>query len=537
MPVYLFVWNTILKMSHNKIQYWAWRPIAPQVKITMKLTVVLFFAVIMTCLGKVQYQIKDKDTADKFVAMAHPRKNVLFIAVDDLRPKLGCYGDVIAVTPHMDKLAKRGMLFSNAYCQQAVCAPSRASLMTGRRPNTTKVWDLKTHFRTALPDVVTLPQYFKQQGYHTQSVGKIYHDPQEAQDAISWSAPEILAVTDEIGGRYALPENDIPGIWPANKTNSTERAKVADSVYIDGRVSNDAIKVLNQIKDKPFFLAVGFRRPHLPFVAPEKYWAMYDHVKIPKASNPLPPAGVPEIALHNWGELRAYTDIPKTGYLTDEQKVQQLLQGYYASTSFVDAQIGRVLDELDRLGLTDNTIVVLVGDHGFHLGEQGLWAKSTNFEIATRVPLILSAPGQPIKNTASDALVELVDVYPTLTELAGLPLPAGLEGLSMAPLLTAPKSTWKKAAFSQFLRTPNKEKVMGYSVRTRNFRYTEWQEVSTGKVQAAELYDELNDPLETANLVNEQHQKATVKKLSAMLKGGWKQALPSASKASSPKPH
>lgn len=481
----------------------------------MKLTIVLFFASIITCLGNQQQRLSP------------PRKNVLFIAVDDLRPKLGCYGDAIAITPNIDKLAKRGTLFNNAYCQQSVCAPSRASVLTGRRPNTTKVWDLKTHFRKALPDVVTLPQYFRQQGYHTQSVGKIYHDPQEAQDAISWSVPEILAVTDEIGGRYALPENDIPGIWPANKTNSTERANVADSIYIDGRVSNDAIKALNQIKDKPFFLAVGFRRPHLPFVAPEKYWAMYDGVNIPTAGNPLPPANVPPIALHNWGELRAYTDIPKTGYLTDKQKLHQLLQGYYASTSFVDAQIGRVLDELDRLGLTEHTIIVLWGDHGFHLGEHGLWAKSTNFEIANRVPLILSAPGQSIKNVASDAFVELVDVYPTLTELAGLPLPSGLEGLSMAPLLEAPKRKWKTAAFSQFLRSQNDEKVMGYSVRTRNFRYTEWQDFSTGEVHAAELYDHAHDPLETVNLINQQQQKATIKEMANILKGGWKQALPS----------
>lgn len=500
-------------MNHNKIRYWLHCLTTPQSRIKLKLSVVLFFSAVITCFANAPYQVTPK--------------NVLFIAVDDLRPKLGCYGDAIAITPNIDKLAKRGTLFNNAYCQQSVCAPSRASLLTGRRPNTTRVWDLKTHFRTALPDVITLPQYFKEQGYHTQSVGKIYHDPQEAQDPISWSVPEILAVTDEIGGRYALPENaNIPGIWPANKASSTERADVPDSVYIDGRVSIDAIKVLNQIKDKPFFLAVGFRRPHLPFVAPEKYWAMYDKIKMPKPVNPQPPSDVPGIALHNWGELRAYTDIPKSGYLTDEAKVQRLLQGYYASTSFVDAQIGKVLDELDRLGLTENTIIVLWGDHGFHLGEHGLWAKRTNFEIDTKVPLILSSPGQRIRNTKSNALVELVDVYPTLTALAGLPLPSGLEGLSMAPLLDSPERTWKSAAFSQFLRDENKVKVMGYSVRTRDFRYTEWQDVLTGKIQAAELYDQLSDPLETVNLINRKEQQENVKNLAKVLKGGWKQSKP-----------
>lgn len=510
-------------MNNNIIRYRICGQIARQFNIMMKLTVILFFTSMATCLGNFQQQIKDKEISPR-------KKNVLFIAVDDLRPKLGCYGDAIAITPNIDRLAKRGTVFTRAYCQQSVCAPSRASVLTGRRPNTTKVWDLKTHFRTAIPDVVTLPQYFKQQGYHTQSVGKIYHDPQEAQDAVSWSVPEMLAVTDEIGGRYALPENDIPGIWPANKTNSTERANVPDSVYIDGRVSIDAVHVLNQIKDKPFFLAVGFRRPHLPFVAPEKYWALYDGKKIPMPTNPLPPSNVPEIALHNWGELRAYTDIPKSGYLTDDEKTHQLIQGYYASTSFVDAQIGRVLDELDRLGLTENTIVVLWGDHGFHLGEHGLWAKTTNFEMDTRVPLILSSPDKFVKNAKSNALVELVDVYPTLTELAGLALPSGLEGVSMAPLLEEPERAWKTAAFSQFLRLENNKlknnKVMGYSIRTPDFRYTEWQDFVTGKVQAAELYDHVNDPLETDNMINQKQQKANIKKLADLLRGGWERALP-----------
>lgn len=493
----------------------------------MKPPIVLLLTSIATCLGNLHAQPGNPDDKVAAGAVARPRKNVLFIAVDDLRPKLGCYGDALAITPNIDKLAKRGVLFTNAYCQQAVCAPSRASLLTGRRPDTTKVWDLRTLFRTALPDVVTLPQYFKQWGYHSQSVGKIYHDPQEAQDAISWSVPETLAVTDAIGGRYALPENlNVPGIWPASKANSTERADVADNVYIDGRVSDEAIKILNQISDRPFFLAVGFRRPHLPFVAPEKYWAMHDNKKLPGPPNPLPPSGVPEIALHNWGELRAYTDIPDSGYLTDQEKVHQLIQGYYASTSFVDAQIGKVLDELDRLNLTDNTIIVLWGDNGFHLGEHGLWAKRTNFEIDTRVPLIVCSPDQAAKNKTSNALVELVDVYPTLTELAGLQRPSGLEGLSMVPLLAEPARSWKTAAFSQFLRAENKEKIMGYSIRTQDFRYTEWWDVSSGKVEAAELYDRLNDPEESTNLINQQQHRETIKGLADMLKGGWKRALP-----------
>lgn len=506
-------------MNHTKFRYLIRCLMSSQVFSVLKLTLVLIFTSILSCFGTIGKELVKQDTI---------RKNILFIAVDDLRPQLGCYGDAIAVTPNIDKLAKRGIIFNNAYCQQAVCAPSRSSLMTGRRPNTTKVWDLKTHFRTALPDVLTLPQYFKQQGYRTQSVGKIYHDPQEAQDEVSWSVPEVLAVTDEIGGRYALPENDIPGIWPANKTNSTERADVADSVYIDGRVANDAVKILKEIKDKPFFLAVGFRRPHLPFVAPEKYWALYDDKKIPMPKNPQPPAAVPDIALNNWAELRAYTDIPDIGALTDPEKLHQLIQGYYASTSFVDAQIGKVIDELDKLGLTENTVIVLWGDHGFHLGEHGLWTKSTNFELDTRVPLIVCSPDQPVRNVRSDALVELVDVYPTLTELAGLPLPKDLEGLSLAPLLAQPGQSWKSAAFSQFLRS--KEKIMGYSIRTRNFRYTEWQDFASGEMKAAELYDHLADPLETVNLIHQAKQKENIQKMADLLHKGWKHALPSVSK-------
>jgi iduronate 2-sulfatase len=508
--------------------------------LTMKQTLFLFLATLVTCFGDLsardvgpngkgvtapQFGVQTKAAPSQPVSP--PRKNVLFIAVDDLRTSLGCYGDPIAITPNLDKLAGSGIRFSNAYCQQAVCAPSRSSIMTGRRPDTTKVWDLKTHFRTALPDVVTLPQYFKQQGYHTQSVGKIYHDPQVAQDAPSWSVSETLAVTDDIGGRYALPENlNVPGIWPASKGNATERADVADNAYIDGRVSDEAIKILNQIKDRSFFLAVGFRRPHLPFVAPEKYWAMYDDKVIPAPANPRPPSGVPGIALNNWEELRAYVDIPDGGDLTDQKKVRQLRHGYYASTSFVDAQIGRVLDELDRLHLTDNTIIVLWSDHGVHLGEHGLWAKRTNFEDDTHVPLIVCSPGQSVRGKASNALVELVDVYPTLTELAGLPLPAGLEGLSLVPLLADPPRPWKTAAFSQFPRSENKTQVMGYSIRTRDFRYTEWRDVSSGKVQAAELYDYTNDPLETANLIDEEGQQESIKRLAGMLAAGWKHAVP-----------
>lgn len=454
------------------------------------------------------------------------RPNVLFIAVDDLRPKLGCYGDPDAITPNIDRLAERGILFENAYCQQAVCAPSRSSLMTGKRPDRTKVWNLSTHFRKALPNVVTLPQYFKKNGYHTQSVGKIYHDPASAQDSISWSVPATLAVTGTAGPKYVLDSNiNKKGSW---KAAATENADVPDSVYVDGKVSNAAVKILQEIKAKPFFLAVGFRRPHLPFSAPSKYWSMYDRSLLQLPKNPSSPKGAPGIALHKSKELRGYTDVPKTGEIS-EQKIRELLHGYYASTTYVDTQIGKLLSTLEELDLMKNTIIVLWSDHGYHLGEHDLWSKTTNFELDTRVPLIISTPAKANQGIRTDALVELVDLYPTLADLAGLPKPEGVEGSSMKPLLKNPSLEWKKAAFSQFPRPwfyKDEPEVMGYSVRTRNYRYTQWQDFTTGEVKYSELYDHINDPGETQNVVDDDKYRRQVRNLSKILKQGWKKARP-----------
>ncbi|RAV29544.1 sulfatase [Sinomicrobium soli] len=454
------------------------------------------------------------------------KPNILFIAVDDLRPNLGCYGNSVAITPNIDRLAARGIVFDNAYCQQAVCAPSRASLMTGRRPDRTKVWNLNTHFRKALPDVVTLPQYFKQHGYHTECVGKIYHDPEQAQDLVSWSVPETLAVTGKAGPKYVLDINtNKKGSW---KAAATENANVEDSAYVDGKVSRAAVNILNTIKDKPFFLAVGFRRPHLPFSAPQKYWSMYDRESLPLPANPDTPDGTPEVALHSSKELRGYTDIPESGPIP-RQKIRELIHGYYASTSFIDAQIGKLLDRLEQLHLMENTIIVLWSDHGYHLGEHNLWSKTTNFELDTRVPLILSVPGQKQHGEHTDALVELVDLYPTLAELAGLPAPEGVEGISMGPLLSHPDKKWKKAVFSQFPRPwfyKDEPEIMGYSVRTRNYRYTEWLDFRTREVKARELYNHRNDPRETRNLANNNRFSEQVDRLSHVLKAGWQKATP-----------
>ncbi len=446
--------------------------------------------------------------------------NVLFIAVDDLRPTLGAYGDAHARTPSIDLLAERGLVFTRAYSQQSVCNPSRASLMTGRRPTTTRVFDNDGHFRQALPDVVTLPQYFIQHGYQARAVGKIYHDPAWAQDAVSWSAKERWSVTDEAGGKYVLEYTEHNG-W---KARATERMDVPENNYIDGRVADAAIQVLDEIHDRPFFLAVGFRRPHLPFSAPATYWDLYDREAMPLPGPAEPPEDVPPLALHDWAELRGYTDIPEKGPLSVD-KQRELIHGYYAAVSYVDAQIGRLLEKLDEHRLRENTVVVLWSDHGFHLGEHGLWGKGTNFELDTRVPLILSVPGQRAIGTTR-ALVELVDLYPTLADLAGLDLPDGLEGTSLVPLLEEPDRAWKTAVFSLFPRQEKGKDLMGYSVRTDRFRYTEWVDSSTGAIYARELYDYEVDPRETKNLASSEQHADAVARLSALQRAGWQKAKP-----------
>ncbi len=467
------------------------------------------------------------------------RKNILFIAIDDLRPELGCYGHPMVKSPCIDSLAKQGILFERTYCQQAVCGPSRASLLTGRRPDTTKIYDLKTHIRTTMPDVVTLQQYFKNNGYFSEGIGKLFHI--QLEDAASYSVPHRYGT----GGLYALDENkkllegggkEFPNegnnaerIGPVIRySNATECADVPDDVYVDGTVAAMAIASLGKLapkakaeKDKqPFFLGVGFVKPHLPFCAPRKYWDLYDRKKI-QMPYPDRPKNTPDIAFTSWPELRNYSDIPDVGPC-DEARTRQLIHGYYACVSFVDAQVGRVLAELDRLDLRKDTIVVLWGDNGWKLGEYSAWSKHTNFELDTRIPMIVSDPDLP-KGVRTGALSELVDIYPALCELCGLPLPEGLEGTSFVPLMNDPVRPWKKAAFSQYPRPQN---IMGYSIRTDQYRYTEWQDRKTGEVKERELYDLKNDPLCKESIVFKPENKELVETLHAMLKAGWKNAKP-----------
>ncbi len=462
---------------------------------------------------------------------ADKKPNILFIAIDDLRPELGCYGDNHIKSPNIDRIAKAGMLFKRAYCQQAVCSPSRTSLMTGTRPDTTRVWDLVTHFRTTTPDVVTLGQHFMANGYFVQGMGKIYHSSLD--DEPSWSVP----LGKPKAKNYALPENlkldqredkgkpkSKSGTPPNSRGPAFEAADVPDDTFQDGKVAELAVTTLRDMstKKQPFFLAVGFVKPHLPFVAPQKYWDLYDPDALQLAPNPFYPKGAPDYAIRKHsGELKSYHGIPADSIPDD--LARKLKHGYYASISYVDAQVGKVLDELDRLGLRENTIVILWGDHGWKLGEHSAWAKHSNTENDTHAPLLVSVPGMKQSGATTEALVEFVDIYPSLADLAGLPLPAHLEGTSFKPLLDDPARPWKSAAFSQYPR----EKLMGYTMRTDRHRFTIWVDAKDhAKVDAIELYDHQSDPQENTNVANDPANAATVAQLTAQWKKGWQAAKP-----------
>lgn len=471
---------------------------------------------------------------------ARQRPNVLFIAADDLRPELGCYGNSIVRTPNVDSLASRSLLFRRAYCQSPVCGPSRASLLTGLRPDTTRVWGNRTHFRDILPDVVTLPQRFKQEGYHTEAIGKVMHG--KMTDRPSWSVPawpedgwqagmqyvdeaSLAAIRAKSQGRV-LSGSEIPTLeW--TKRNSWQAPDVPDNALQDGQVGDRAVEALRRLKDKPFFLAVGFQKPHLPFTAPRRYFDLYDPDEIPVPKDQRPPLDWPNSAFTRWQELRGYTDIPRTGPLPDG-KARELIHGYYAATSYMDAQAGRVLDELDHLGLSGDTVVVLFGDHGWHLGEQDLWAKTTNFEVAARAPLMVHVPGMRSGGRTCDRLVEFVDIYPTLCEACGIATPEQLEGTSAMPLLEDPGLVWKKAAFNQITRpylADQDWEQMGYSMRTDRYRYSEWVDRDRQVVSRA-LFDFRIAPSETVNLADRKDHRGLVETLSGQMGAGWRAALP-----------
>ncbi len=470
-------------------------------------------------------------------ALAAQKPNVLFIAVDDLRPELGCYGNKIVKTPNIDRIAARGLVFNKAYVAQAVCSPSRTAIMTGLRPDVTKVWDLVTHFRVAQPDCVTLPQHFKANGYHTAALSKIYHSGFE--DGRSWNEPhwypkgravdtdpvdwtkQIVTKHDVNTEEFSAPLKDGPerkNGKGAKKGPAFEVSPKPDDQLPDGATAAEAVQRLAALKSKsePFFLAVGFLKPHLPFVAPKKYWDLYDPNKIPVPTTDKLPVGSPEFAGHTNGELHAYPGVPKENPIPADF-AKTLRHGYYACISYTDAQIGRLLDALDKEGLADNTIIVLWGDHGWQLGEHGLWHKHTNFEIAARAPLLISVPKSKTAGQKCTAPVEFVDVYPTLADLCGLPAPTGLTGMSLKPFIENPSAPPMKVAISQYPRGSDGGPVMGYSIRDPRWRATFWRERDGAKIVATELYDEQNDPTETVSLADKPEHQALLETLAKNL--------------------
>ncbi|MDP6305758.1 MAG: sulfatase [Verrucomicrobiota bacterium] len=446
-------------------------------------------------------------------AMTKP--NILFIAVDDLRPSIGCYGDGHAITPNLDRLAKRGVRFAQAHCQVAVCNPSRASLMTGLRPDTLGVWTLPIHFREAKPNVVTLPQWLRRHGYTAVGHGKIYHNP--TPDPQSWSEP-IRPIQFQRG--YAkgwqarirevqakLPDND----WRKNNLRgpATAAPVIDDHQLVDGARTNMAIKDLRRLgqAEKPFFLALGFIRPHLAWISPKKYWDLYDPKTLPVIIDGEVTPNTPPYALSTSYELTHYMDFIDFPKPWDEQRVsdavaRRLMHAYYASVSYVDAQLGRLLTALDDAGLADNTIIVLWSDHGWKLGEYNGWGKMTNYEIDTRVPFIIAAPGMKTAGQSTDTPVELLDIFPTLCDMAGIPMPDFVQGTSLLPLLKNPAAKIDRVAHSQYYRNHDGTEYMGYAMRTVTHRFVEWREFGTGKVTARELYDHRQNHSETANVID-----------------------------------
>ncbi|MEN8773081.1 MAG: sulfatase [Akkermansiaceae bacterium] len=471
--------------------------------------------------------------------------NVVMIAVDDMRPELGCYGAEHVKSPNIDRLAASGLLFEQAFCQQAICGPSRASLLTGLRPDAVGIHGNHAHYRDKNPGVVTLPQFFKNAGYFTAACGKINHGvfPKGKApkwdvmgDEKSWSVPAFRP-----GPRYYYTEEGVEAaqgifrkMFPKRPLAdwdqylvfgpAEEAAPVEDDVLYDGQVARRAVEYLEGFggkQDQPFFLAVGFIKPHSPYIAPEKYFDLYDREKIQLAKTTQWPEGAPKFAGHGSGEKRRYTDQPKKGAFTDANQ-RETRHAYYACISYIDAQIGRVLDALDENGLADNTVVMLWSDHGYHLGEKGLWGKTTNYELDTRVAMICRKPGMKGKGMKTKALVELVDVYPSLVDLCGLKVGRQLEGKSIAALLEDPGRDWKGAAFSQF----GKGKAKGFAMRTKEYRYVEW--IQNDEVIARELYDRLEDPGEELNLLNGDERSEVAETLSLQLNRGkgWRNVLP-----------
>ncbi|MDO6761208.1 sulfatase [Tamlana sp. 2_MG-2023] len=512
------------------------------------------------------------------------KPNILFIGIDDLRPELGCYGSDIAISPNLDKLASQGILFQNAYCQQAICGPSRASLLTGIRPETSGVFHNYIKFRDVNPDVVTLPQHFKNNGYETVYTGKIFHHG-DLDDEKSWSrlpaidsmtskgikSPVGFALEKNIKERAETRKDMIAKYGDVAKYGlamgqAYESADVPDNTYSDGYNTELAIATMKDMLSKgdtPFFLGLGFNKPHLNWVAPKKYWDLYDRDKITLTAQDTMPLNGAQMGLHPSFELRVRSGIPKKGPI-DAELAKTLKHAYLACVSYVDAQIGKMISGLEEAGIRDNTIIIVWSDHGWHLGDMGIWGKATNYEIATRVPMMIWTPDMPkgSQGKTTDALVELIDMYPTLSELAGLDIPKHVEGTSFVPLINEPDVPWKTAVFSQFpspalrewgaypIRPAMRETyfgplleeveariikqqgdtwdremfentLMGYAMRTEQYRFILWKDREELEKEPVfiELYDHSTDSNETKNIAN--NHPELVAKLMAQFNKGW----------------
>lgn len=542
----------------------------------MRIIIILLLVCLSSCSTKIDHR-------------ENPKPNILFIAIDDLRPELGCYGSKSAVSPNLDKLASEGLLFNNAYCQQAICGPSRASVLTGIRPETSGVFHNYIKFREVNPEVITLPQHFKNNGYQTVYTGKIFHHG-DLDDKHSWSRlPAIDSMTlkqiDKPVG-FALASNqeerkatreemiarygDVAKFGLASGA-AYESADVPDNRYADGYNTELAIATMKEMvaqNDEPFFLGLGFNKPHLNWVAPKKYWDLYDEGQIALSMQTTGPQNGASMGLHPSFELRVRSGIPKQGQIDPDLAIT-LKHAYLACVSYVDAQIGKMIEALEEQGIRENTIIIVWSDHGYHLGEMGIWGKATNYEIATRVPLMIWTPNmsENSRGASTNALIELVDIYPSLAELAGINIPKHVEGTSFIPLLKNPKAEWKKAAFSQFptpalrewgaypLRPAMREtyfgplvekmetriidqvgdqwdrevfenSLMGYTMRTSQYRFVVWKDMA--KPESApvfyELYDHLTDPSETVNIAHQEYE--LVQQLMKQFSEGWRDAVP-----------
>ncbi len=432
--------------------------------------------------------------------LANKKFNILFIGADDLRMNIGTYGDKVAITPNIDALASEGVVFDKAYVQFASCNASRASMLTGLYPDAIKVWRLNTHFRKTAPDVVTLPQHFKNNGYHTESIGKVYHNYANIRDDKSWSVPARLdqeSHFDDYVLETSIKEGNKKGI-------AAESAEYSGNKYVDDHITVDAVQTIKRLKNSksPFFLAVGFMKPHAPYNAPKKFWDLYQQEDIQALGSTNKPDNISNLNWFNYKEIRGLSDLPKKGPFSTTT-AQKLRHGYYAATSYVDDNVGQLIKALKDNGLYDNTIIVFWSDHGYHLGENSHWTKATARELDTRVPLIFRIPGQ--KPFTTSAITEYIDIYPTLAELVNLPSPVNINGRSFNQIFNEPDYKHRQAALSQTARPwPSNKPIkhMGYTIRTDEYRYTRWINIKSQQVIAEELYHTEKDLLERDNLID-----------------------------------